>query len=124
MKPAGSIALAMGVGYLLGGAHKLRTALLLGTAVATGRLSKRAHAAAAAAGDGSGDGHGMLGKLGGAGSAAARAALTKPIERLGNRLSESAEAMRQAGQASRPADGGSTPHDGQRAADNDGGDGR
>jgi hypothetical protein len=43
-------------------------------------------------------GPGVLAKLGGAGRSAARAALTKPAERLGNLLNDSAEALRQGGQ--------------------------
>ncbi|HEY3008870.1 MAG TPA: hypothetical protein VGJ63_12535 [Micromonosporaceae bacterium] len=38
MNSRAPVALAMGVGYLLGRTHKMRWALLLGTAAATGRL--------------------------------------------------------------------------------------
>jgi hypothetical protein len=88
MKPASSIALAMGVGFLLGGQHKVRSALLAGGAAATGQLGRGvAHGAERA-------GVGMLGRLGNAGTAAARTALSKPIESLGARLNESAESLR------------------------------
>jgi hypothetical protein len=108
MKPTRSIALAMGVGYVLGRKQKLRTALLLGGAVATGHLGKHALAADDCEDRGNGEGnangnggaseHGMLSKLSGAGTAAARVALTKPMERLSTRLNESAEALRKVSQ--------------------------
>ncbi len=113
MKPTKSIALAMGVGYVLGRKQKLRTALLLGGAVATGQLGKHVLAKDNCEHEheheGDGSDHGMLSKLGGAGTAAARVALTKPMERLSTRLIESAEALRKASQVA-----GS---DGNRAAE-------
>ncbi len=102
MRPTRSIALAMGVGYMLGRKQKLRTALLLGGAVATGHLGKHALARDNCEhehnGDGSGSDHGVLSKLGGAGTAAARVAFNKPMERLSTRLIESAESLRKVSQ--------------------------
>jgi hypothetical protein len=102
MNSTGSVALAIGVGYVLGRRHKLRTALMLGGAVASGRLSKKS----ASGGDEApaADGEGMFAKLGGAGRAAARAALTRPAERLGDRLAASAASLRHAGEVLESAD--------------------
>ena len=46
------------------------------------------------------------GSAGGAGKSAAVAALSKPAERLGSRLAESAESLGQAGQKAQPESGG------------------
>lgn len=88
MKPAGNIALAMTVGYLLGRQHKVRNALLFGGAAASRQLGRGLEQSGGLAGEG------MLSKLGSAGTAAARTALTKPMEALGVRLNESAESLR------------------------------
>ncbi|HEV7710022.1 MAG TPA: hypothetical protein VGP16_17645 [Asanoa sp.] len=100
MNPGGSSALAIGVGYVLGRQHKLRTALMVGAAAAGGRLAARN-----AGGGGNGDkgkdnqgghhGSGLVGKLGGAGKTAAISALVRSADRIGERLTERATAMRQ-----------------------------
>ncbi|MGW0433260.1 hypothetical protein ACWDV4_12085 [Micromonospora sp. NPDC003197] len=107
MNRAGNIALAMGVGYLLGRRRKLRTALVLGVAAATGRLGK---GPAARLLDGRSDGEtagktagggGPLNRLGNAGKAAARTAIGKPVDLLTERLNASAEALREGGRSRR-----------------------
>ncbi|HTF10721.1 MAG TPA: hypothetical protein VK659_21365, partial [Asanoa sp.] len=70
MKPGGSAALAIGAGYVLGRQHKLRTALMLGAAAATGRLVRGPNGGRQGGGDdkgNGGNGSGLMGKLGGAG---------------------------------------------------------
>jgi hypothetical protein len=120
MKQRGSIALAIGLGYLLGRKRKLSTALAFGAAAATGQLPRGplgrflgGEAGGAAAGQAS-----SLTRLGGAGKAAARTALGRPLERLTERLDESAEALRQTGQPRAAAggqqQGGQQPQEGQQ----------
>ncbi|MEV4620161.1 hypothetical protein AB0J74_15815 [Asanoa sp. NPDC049573] len=100
MKPGGSAALAVGVGYVLGRQHKLRTALMIGAAAAGGRMAARN----AGGGGGNGKenqgkqhGSGLVSKLGGAGKTAAVSALVRSADRIGERLTERATAMRQGG---------------------------
>lgn len=99
MKRAGNIALAMGVGYVLGRRRKLRKALVLGAAVATGRLAKRpaGRVLGGAEGDETPGDSGALARLGGAGKAAARTAFSRPVDILSERINETAEALRQGG---------------------------
>ncbi|GAA1867813.1 hypothetical protein [Asanoa iriomotensis] len=107
MKPGGSAALAMGVGYVLGRQHKLRTALMLGAAAAGGRMAARGQSGNGHSGDGhSGNGsggeakghsHGLAGKLGSAGKSAAISAFARSADRVGDRLTERAAAMRGSG---------------------------
>ena len=109
MKPGGSAALAIGAGYVLGRQHKLRTALMLGAAAATGRLlggqgggqGGGQQDCGGGKGDKGGGGRsGLVGKLGGAGKSAAITAITRSADRLGERLTERANAMRQGGSGS------------------------
>lgn len=90
MKPAKGIAMAVAVGYLIASQRKLRTALVLGGAAAQEELAK------GAGGQASG---GAFRQLGHASIAAARTALSKPAERLANRLNEASGALREGGQA-------------------------
>jgi hypothetical protein len=92
--------LAIGVGYVLGRQHKLRTALMLGAAAAGGKLAASRGQANSQQGDGEqdgGHGSGLLGKLGGAGKTAAISALTRTADRLGDALTERAASMRKGG---------------------------
>ncbi|GAB2961885.1 hypothetical protein GCM10027280_58430 [Micromonospora polyrhachis] len=108
MNRAGNIALAMGVGYLLGRRRKLRTALVLGVAAATGRLGKGPVARLLDGGKAENtptekttDAGGPLNRLGNAGKAAARTAIGKPVDLLTERLNASAEALREGGKPKR-----------------------
>jgi hypothetical protein len=99
MNQLGTVAMAIGVGYLLGRRRKLSSALVLGTAAAAGQLGKGplthmlcGETAGKTAGEASG-----LSRLGGAGKVAARTALGKPMEMLTERLNEGAKALRQTG---------------------------
>jgi len=107
MNRAGNIALAMGVGYVLGRRRKLRAALVLGVAAATGRLGRgpvarlldnKAEGEPAEKATGAG---GPMNRLGNAGKAAARTAIGKPVELLTERLNASAEALREGGKPKR-----------------------
>ncbi|GIF50891.1 hypothetical protein DFJ67_4152 [Asanoa ferruginea] len=100
MKPGGGAALAVGVGYVLGRQHKLRTALMVGAAAAGGRMAARN--AGGGGGNGKGQdnqgnhhGSGLVSKLGGAGKTAAVSAFVRSADRIGERLTERAMAMRQ-----------------------------
>ncbi|MEV0717837.1 hypothetical protein [Asanoa sp. NPDC050611] len=104
MKPGGSTALAMGVGYVLGRRHKLRAALMLGAAAAGGRMAARGQGGNGQGGQGQGgDGaakppsRGVVGKLGSAGKTAAITIVTRSADRIGERLTERAAAMRGSG---------------------------
>jgi hypothetical protein len=98
MKPGGSPVLAIGVGYVLGRQHKLRTALMLGAAAAGGKLAaSRGQAKSQKGGEQGGQGSGLLGKLGGAGKTAAIGALTRSADKLGDALTERAASMRKGG---------------------------
>ncbi|GIF75186.1 hypothetical protein [Asanoa siamensis] len=107
MKPGGSAALAIGVGYVLGRQHKLRTALMLGAAAAGGRMAARRQQGGDQQGGQGGDeaqgggakpsSGGLVGKLGGAGKTAAIGVLTRSADRLGERLTERAASMRGGG---------------------------
>jgi len=92
MKPGATAALTLGVGYVLGRRHKLRAALMLGAAAATGRLTRPS---AKKPGDGGGGRPlGMVGRLGEAGRSAAVSAFARSADRLGDRLNQTAESMR------------------------------
>ena len=95
MKPGGSAALAVGAGYILGRQHKLRTALMLGAAAASGRLIK-APGGGGDQGD-SGSQSGLLGKLSGAGKTAAISTFSRSADKIGERLSQTATSMRGGG---------------------------
>jgi hypothetical protein len=108
MKKASNVALAIGAGYLLGRKHKLRLALVLATATATGRLGGAATQAIKRGGSllGSSDAMGKLspdlgkvmstvrGDLAGAGKAAVQAAVATRIESLTDSLHERTEGLR------------------------------
>jgi hypothetical protein len=108
MKKASNVGLAIGVGYLLGRKHKLRLALLLATATATGRLGGAATQAIKRGGSllGSSDAMGKLspdlgkvmstvrGDLAGAGKTAVQAAVASRIESLTDSLHERTEGLR------------------------------
>ncbi len=95
MKP-GSATLAIGVGYVLGRQHKLRTALMLGAAAAGGKLAaSHGQENSQQGGDQSkGHGSGLVGKLSGAGKTAAISAFTRSADKLGDVLTERAASMR------------------------------
>lgn len=95
MKPGGSAALAIGVGYVLGRRHKLRAALMLGAAAASGRLVRGQ--AAGSKEEGAKRGSGLVGKLGGTGKTAAIGVVTRSVDRIGDRLNEKAASLRQSG---------------------------
>jgi hypothetical protein len=98
MNAGGSSALAIGVGYVLGRQHKLRTALMVGAAAAGGRLAARNAGGGGGNGkdnQGNHHGSGLVSKLGGAGKTAAVSAFVRSADRLGERLTERATAMRQ-----------------------------
>ena len=108
MKKASNTALAIGAGYLLGRKHKLRLALVLATATATGRLGGAATQAVKRGGSllGASDAMGTLspdlgkvmstvrGDLAGAGKAAVQAAVASRIESLTDSLHERTEGLR------------------------------
>lgn len=81
MKPAKGVALAVAVGYLIS-RRRVRTAAVVGAAVAQGELAEGASG-------------GALKQLGHAGMAAAKAALNKPAERFATRLNDAADALRE-----------------------------
>jgi hypothetical protein len=116
MKRAGRIALAVGIGYVLGRKRKLRAALLLGAAAATGRGPAGRLLGGGSDDTPAGDG-GMLGRLGEAGKAAARTAAGRPIDLLAERLNDGAEGLRRAGKpgggAGRQSDRGDDQEPGQ-----------
>jgi hypothetical protein len=123
MKRAGSIALAMGLGYVLGRKRKFSTALVLGAAAATGRLAAGGRAERVPDGDrppAAADGPGRWARLGGASLAAARTAVGRPVDLLSERLNESADVLRRkapaGGQQPDRQDGQS--RDNQRAGEN------
>lgn len=98
MKSGTKVALAMGTGYLLGRKHKMRLALLLGAAAATGRLStspgellKRSPLGSATGLDKAGLG----GRLAEAGKTAAVTVASSQIESLTDRLRSRTEDLRQ-----------------------------
>jgi hypothetical protein len=105
MKPGGSTALAVGVGYVLGRRHKLRAALMLGAAAASGRLAARGAGGGGQQGGGQqgggqqpgGSGGGLVGKLTGAGRSVAMTAVARSADRIGERLNEAAASLRQGG---------------------------
>ncbi|MFC7545272.1 hypothetical protein [Plantactinospora sp. GCM10030261] len=98
MKRAGHIAVAVGVGYVLGRRRKLRAALLLGAAAATGQLGRvpggRLLGGAHTEPAGEGSPGGAVARLGSAGRTAARSALSRPVDAFAERLNEKAEALR------------------------------
>ncbi len=99
MKHTARVGLGIGLGYVLGRQRKLlRTALLLGAAAAAGRLPA-IRGGAVARRDGSAQSHvpNAVGRLGEAGIAAARSAVSRPVTRLGDRLNATAETLRPAG---------------------------
>lgn len=105
--------MALGVGYLLGRKRKLRRALLFGVVAASGRLTARP-AARLLGGEPDGAAGGRaasLSHLGDAGRAAARTALSKPLELLTERLNDGADTLRQSG---RPKEGAGGQRDGQQ----------
>lgn len=101
MKSGTKVALAMGAGYLLGRKHRMRLALMLGAAAATGRLPS-SPAELLERGLGSA-GVGKAGDLGGrlaeVGKAAAVTVASSQIDSLTDRLHSRAESLRQAGKA-------------------------
>jgi hypothetical protein len=93
------IALAVGIGYLLGRRRKLRAALVLGAAAAAGRLSSDPQALRRLLPSGP-----QLGQVAGlgkplteAGKAAAAAAVSHGIDSVGDRLRRQADVLRGAG---------------------------
>ncbi|MFC7550754.1 hypothetical protein [Plantactinospora sp. GCM10030261] len=96
MKQGARYALILGTGYLLGRRKRLRTALVLGGAVAAGRLSGNAGGLLRSLG-GAAD-VGRLGDLRGplvqAGRAAAVSAVNSRIDAVSDRLHSRAEALR------------------------------
>jgi hypothetical protein len=93
MNPGGKAALAVGAGYVIGRQHKLRAVLMLGAAAATGRMIG-SQGAGQQNGDSDSAGAGLLGKVGDAGRSAAIGAFGRAADRIGERLSEMATAMR------------------------------
>jgi hypothetical protein len=84
------MALVAGAGYLLGRRRKLRVALVLGSAVAAGRLSRDPRGLLGQGGKALG-GAGEVGKLGGLGAplvAATKAAATSVVTRRVNAVSD------------------------------------
>ena len=98
-----TVALAIGVGYLLGRRRKLGLALALGAAAATGQVAQGplVRMLGGELGGQGADGVSSLSRLGGA----ARTALGKPLEMLTERINDSAEALRQAGKPKEAAGG-------------------
>ncbi|MCI4063025.1 hypothetical protein MRQ36_10735 [Micromonospora sp. R77] len=126
MKSGARIALAVGLGYVLGRRKKLRTALTLGAAVAAGRASKNPGGLLKYGTDllNSTPQLGNLGKLGAplatAGKAAATAAAGSGIDALSGRLRGSADALRRKSGAAQPDDASderSAPDEEQELAD-------
>jgi hypothetical protein len=119
MKSATSLALAMAAGYCFGRKRKLRLAVLLGTALATGKAGRFVGDALqrnlAALGPDTALGHLApdVGKLSGvitdefvgAGKAAAKAAVTSRVDALADRIHDRAEAIRSGGQPHAGDDG-------------------
>jgi len=99
MNSKAPIALAIGAGYLLGRTHKMRWALLLGAAAASGRLNSLPGELLQRGTKllGSSPELSQLGssaeKLVDAGKAAATTALSSRMESIGNMLNERAEAL-------------------------------
>jgi hypothetical protein len=100
MKSGLQVAGAIGVGYLLGRTHKMRLALALGTAAATGQLG-RAPGALMQRGAKALTSSGGLGQVAEpgqrlleAGKTAAMAAVTSRIDVMSDRLHERADALR------------------------------
>jgi hypothetical protein len=104
------IAIAIGVGYLLGRRKKMRTALAFGAAAAAGRFSQDPRAVLHRGGE-------MLGKapvlgevaglrkpLAAAGTAAGGGAVSKVIDSVGDRIRRRADALRGSGEQEEPED--------------------
>jgi hypothetical protein len=97
------IAVAVGLGYLLGRRKKLRTAVTLGAAIAAGRLSRDPGALLQRGGDLLG-GSPVLGQVAGlrkplteAGKAAAVGAVSRGIDSVGDRIRRRTDALRTGG---------------------------
>jgi hypothetical protein len=94
------IALAVGIGYLLGRRRKLRTALTLGAAAAVGRLGRdpqaivRQGSKLLGTGPQLGPVAGLTRPLAAAGKAAAAAAVSHGIDSVGDRMRRKANALR------------------------------
>lgn len=102
MQPKVRIALAVGLGYVLGRRRKLRWALTLGSAAAAGRLSRdpqllRQGLAKLTSGAGLGQLSGLTGPLAQAGRMAATAAVSHGIDSVGGRLRQRADSLRSRG---------------------------
>lgn len=100
MKSGARVALAVGVGYLLGRRRKLQVALALGSAVAAGRLSagsgdllRRGTKGLLSSAD-LGKVAGLGGPLVAAGKAAAMTAVSSRIDSVSDRLQDRAETLR------------------------------
>jgi len=104
------IAIAIGVGYVLGRRRKMRTALTLGAAAAAGRISRdpRAvlHRGAELLGKAPvlGEVAGLGNPLAAAGKAAAVGAVSKGIDSMGERIRRRADALRGGGEGEEPED--------------------
>jgi hypothetical protein len=116
MKSGARIALAVGLGYVLGRRKKLRTALTLGAAVAAGRASRNPGGLLKYGTDllNTTPQLSNLGKLGAplatAGKAAATAAAGSGIDALSGRLRGGADALRRRSAGAQP-DGAGQPSD-------------
>lgn len=114
MKSGARIALAVGVGYILGRRKKLRPALTLAAAVAAGRASRNPGGLLKAGTDllHASPQLGNLGKLGGplatAGKAAATAAAGSGIDALSGKLRGGADALRRRSTGGQPEEGGTS----------------
>ena len=104
------IAIAIGVGYLLGRRQKMRTALALGAAAAAGRISRDPRAVLHRGRELLGKAP-VLGEVGGlskpltaAGKAAAVGAVSKGIDSMGDRIRRRADALRGGGEQEEPED--------------------
>lgn len=133
MKAGSRAALAVGIGYVLGRRHKLRTAAILGGAVASGRLGTLGSAAVKRGARLAGAG-GVLGKvspqLGGiantvkgelldAGKAAALTVVNNRIDSLSDSLHERTESLRQRGGERAEDTEAEEPEDGSEEQDED-----
>jgi len=98
MKPGATAALAIGAGYVLGRQHKLRAALMLGAAAASGRLARRPAPQETPNHNGRvrhrASPRGAVGKVRSAGRSVAVSAFARSADRLGERLTGTADALR------------------------------
>lgn len=104
------IAMAVGLGYLLGRRKKMRTAMAFGAAIAAGRYSRDPAALLERGGELLGTSS-PLGQVGGltkpltaAGKAAAAGVVSRGIESVGDRIKRRTDALRTDGEQAEPAD--------------------